>query len=173
MSTTLTTANPPARSLALRIRDTLDRLDRDVDAWFATADPAGLPYLVPLSFLWDGTALLISTARTNPTARFLEATGKVRVALGPTRDVVLIDAEVREVIPAAELPAEVGDAFAAKTGFDPREQRGAYPYFRVVPLQVQAWREVNELAGRDLMIDGRWLSDPEACDLPALTPGPA
>ncbi|MEV4163429.1 hypothetical protein [Nonomuraea dietziae] len=86
----------------------------------------------------------------------------IRVALGPTRDVVLIDAEVREVIPAAELPAEVGDAFAAKTGFHPREQRGAYPYFRVVPLQVQAWREANELAGRDLMIDGRWLSDPES-----------
>ncbi|GAA2672512.1 hypothetical protein [Nonomuraea recticatena] len=45
MSTTLTTLNPPARSLALRVRDTLDRLDRDVDAWFATADPAGLATL--------------------------------------------------------------------------------------------------------------------------------
>ncbi|MFE3447570.1 pyridoxamine 5'-phosphate oxidase family protein [Nonomuraea sp. NPDC059194] len=153
--------NPPARALERRIRDTLDRLERDVDAWFATADPDGLPYLVPLSFLWDGQAMLISTARTNPTARFLEATGKVRVALGPTRDVVLIDAEVREVIPAAEIPVEVGDAFAAKAGFDPRKQRGAYPYFRIVPLQVQAWREVNELAERDLMIDGRWLGTPE------------
>ncbi|GAA2406186.1 hypothetical protein GCM10010404_75450 [Nonomuraea africana] len=161
MSATLTTVNPPARALDRRIRDALDRLERDVDAWFATADPAGLPYLVPLSFLWDGEALLISTARTNPTARFLEATGKVRVALGPTRDVVLIDAEVREVIPAAEIPAEVGDAFAAKAGFDPRKQRGAYPYFRIIPLQVQAWREVNELAERDLMIDGRWLSAPD------------
>ncbi|WP_442945886.1 hypothetical protein [Nonomuraea sp. LPB2021202275-12-8] len=60
-----------------------------------------------------------------------------------------------------EIPAEVGDAFAAKAGFDPRKQRGAYPYFRIVPLQVQAWREVNELAERDLMIDGRWLSAPD------------
>ncbi|MGP3965283.1 pyridoxamine 5'-phosphate oxidase family protein [Nonomuraea sp. 3N208] len=153
--------NSPARTLDRRIRDTLDRLERDVDAWFATADPAGLPYLMPLSFLWDGQTLLISTARTNPTARFLEATGKIRVALGPTRDVVLIDAELREVIPAAEIPAEVGDAFAAKSGFDPRKQRGAYPYFRLIPLQVQAWREVNELAERDLMIDGKWLSAPD------------
>jgi hypothetical protein len=152
--------NPPARTPDQRLRDTLDRLQHDVDAWFATADPAGLPYLVPLSFLWDGRALLISTARTNPTARFLEATGKVKVALGPTRDVVLIDAEVRETIPAAEIPAEVGDAFAARTGFDPREQRGSYPYFRLVPLRIQAWREVNELAGRDLMVDGKWLSAP-------------
>ncbi|RVX46500.1 hypothetical protein EDD27_9389 [Nonomuraea polychroma] len=162
MTATLTTVKPPARTLDRRIRDTLDRLERDVDAWFATADPAaGLPYLMPLSFLWDGQTMLISTARTNPTARFLEATGKVRVALGTTRDVVLIEAELREVIPTAEIPAEVGDTFAVKTGFDPRKLRGAYPYFRIVPLQVQAWREVNELAERDLMIDGRWLSPPD------------
>ncbi|MFI9557168.1 pyridoxamine 5'-phosphate oxidase family protein [Nonomuraea endophytica] len=153
---------PPARDLGRRIRDTLDRLDRDVDAWFATADPAGLPYLMPLSFLWDGEAMLISTARTNPTARFLESTGRIRVALGPTRDVVLIHGELREVIPSAELPVEVGDAFAAKAGFDPRKQGASYPYYRVVPLHVQAWREVNELAERDIMIDGRWLGPPAA-----------
>jgi len=32
--------------------DTLNRLERDVDAWVATADPEnGTPYMVPLSFL--------------------------------------------------------------------------------------------------------------------------
>ncbi|SDL26089.1 Pyridoxamine 5'-phosphate oxidase [Nonomuraea maritima] len=151
---------PPARPIGRRVRDTLDRLERDVDAWFATAGQDGSPCMVPLSFLWDGRTLLISTARSNPTARFLEATGKVRIALGPTRDVVLIDGELREVTPAAEIPAEIGDAFAAKTGFDPRRLRTSYPYFRIEPLQVQAWREVNELAGRDLMVDGTWLADP-------------
>jgi hypothetical protein len=149
---------PPARPRDQRIRDTLDRLEHDVDAWFATADPAGSPYLMPLSFLWDGHTLLISTAGTNPTARFLEATGTIKIAFGHTRDVVLINAELREVIPAAEIPGKVGDAFAAKTGFDPREQRGAYLYFRLAPLQVQAWREVNELIGRNLMADGTWLT---------------
>ncbi len=151
-------AGPPARPLDQRIRDTLDRLEHDIDAWFATADPAGSSCLVPLSFLWDGHTLLISTAGTNPTARFLEATGTIRIALGHTRDVVLINAELRETIPTAEIPDEVGDAFTAKTGFDPREQRGGYPYFRLAPRQVQAWREVNELIGRDLMTDGRWLT---------------
>ncbi|MFI6290818.1 pyridoxamine 5'-phosphate oxidase family protein [Nonomuraea sp. NPDC050790] len=152
--------NPPARDLTQRVGDTLERLDRDVDAWFATAGPDGLPYLMPLSFLWDGEALLVSTARSNPTARFLEAVGRVRVALGHTRDVVLIHAKLAEVIPSAELPVEAGDAFAAKAGFDPRTQRGSYPYYRLVPLHVQAWREVNELPGRDIMLDGRWLSPP-------------
>jgi hypothetical protein len=149
---------PPARPLDQRIRDTLDRLERDVDAWFATADPAGSPYLMPLSFLWNGQTLLISTAATNPTARFLEATAKIRIAFGHTRDVILVNADLREMIPATEIPDEVGDAFAAKTGFDPREQRGGYPYFHLAPRQVQAWREANELIGRDLMTDGKWLT---------------
>ena len=44
---------PPARPPQQRKQDTLDRLERDVDAWVATADPGtGTPYLVPLSFLW-------------------------------------------------------------------------------------------------------------------------
>ena len=53
---------PPPRSPQQRRRDTLDRLERDVDAWVATAGAAdGTPYLVPLSFLWDGATLLIAT----------------------------------------------------------------------------------------------------------------
>ena len=40
---------PPARPPQQRKQDTLDRLERDVDAWVATADPGtGTPYLVPL-----------------------------------------------------------------------------------------------------------------------------
>jgi NADPH-dependent FMN reductase len=29
---------------------------------------------------------------------------------------------------------------------------------RLRPRRIQAWREENELAGRDLMRDGRWLA---------------
>lgn len=56
----------PPRTLAQRTQDTRRRLDEDVDAWVATADRAGTPYLVPLSFLWDGETLLISTSAGNP-----------------------------------------------------------------------------------------------------------
>ena len=135
-----------------RRRDTLARLERDVDAWVATADAAGGPYLVPLSFLWEGATLLISTAATNPTARNLTADGRVRLTLGETRDVVLIEGTATRV---ESVPAELGDAFAAKTGFDPR--RSGYPYFRIRPTLIQAWREVDELPGRDLMTAGAWL----------------
>ena len=148
---------PPARTSRQRKQDTLNRLEHDVDAWVASADPAdGTPYLVPLSFLWDGGTLLIATPSASPTSRNLQATGKARLGIGPTRDVVLIEGTVR-ALPATEPPAEVGDAFAAKTGFDPRKLTTPYPYFRIHPQRLQAWRESNELNGRDLMRGGQWV----------------
>ena len=144
----------PPRPLAQRIQDTRRRLGEDVDAWVATADRAGAPYLVPLSFLWDGETLLISTAASNPTARNLRAGSRVRLTIGSTRDVVLIEGSA---VVADGISDEVADAFATKTGFDPRKQRN-YPYFRVRPHLIQTWREVNEIAGRDLMVGGEWLT---------------
>jgi hypothetical protein len=148
---------PPPRSRAARIADTRARLHEDVDCWVATADGDG-PYLVPLSFLWDGAALWLATSRRSATGRNLVASGRVRLGLGPTRDVVLIDGEV-EVHAVEALPAGLGDRFAAATGFDPRELDG-YLYVRVVPRRILAWREVDELEGRELMRDGRWRDDP-------------
>lgn len=74
---------------------------------------------MPLSFLWDGVSLLIATPAASPTSRNLLATYKARVGIGPTRDLVLIEGTVHALAPN-ELPAEVGDAFTAKAGFDPR-----------------------------------------------------
>jgi Pyridoxamine 5'-phosphate oxidase len=148
---------PPPRTRQQRKQDALRRLEHDTDAWVATADGGGTPYLVPLSFLWDGAGLLIATPSSSPTSRNLRATGKVRLGIGPTRDLVLIEGTVRAVTAPTEIPREVGDAFAVKTGFDPRELTGAYLYFRIGPRRLQAWREVNELEDRELMRDGRWV----------------
>jgi hypothetical protein len=131
-----------------RVSDTLRRLSDDVDAWVATASPDGSAHLVPLSFLWDGETLLMSTAAATPTARNLVAAREVRIGVGPTRDVVLIHGTVT-VLEPADLTAAEGDAFAEKTGFDPRTLRN-YLYFRIRPIRVQAWREVDELPGRDI-----------------------
>jgi hypothetical protein len=149
---------PAPRSRQQRKQDTLHRLEHDTDAWVATADAGGgTPYLVPLSFLWDGASLLIATPSSSPTARNLQSTGKVRLGIGPTRDLVLIEGTVHEVTAPTEIPDEVGDAFAVKTGFDPRELTSAYLYFRIGLRRLQAWREVNELEDRVLMRDGRWV----------------
>jgi len=148
---------PPARTPKQRKQDALNRLEHDIDAWVATADEgSGIPYLVPLSFLWDGSTLLIATQSSSPTSRNLQATGQVRLGIGPTRDLVLIEGTVH-ALAATEIPDEVGDAFAAKTGFDPRQLTTSYLYFRVHPQRLQAWREVNELEDRELMRGGHWV----------------
>jgi Pyridoxamine 5'-phosphate oxidase len=149
------TARP--RSQHQRKQDALIRLEQDVDAWVATADgESGTTYLVPLSFLWDGETLLISTPASSPTSRNLLAFGKVRLGIGPTRDVLLIEGTA-QAMAATEISDEVGDAFAVKTGFDPRQLTTPYTYFRIHPRRLQAWREANELEGRELMRDGEWV----------------
>ena len=146
------------RIRAQRMRDALLRLEHDVDAWVATAGAGGAgPYLIPLSFLWDDGTLLVATPEASPTARNLRATGRVRIGIGPTRDLVLIDGTVRSI--SADVPQALGDAFAAKAGFDPRGLVDTHLYFRIEPFRIQSWREADELVGRVLMRGGRWLAD--------------
>jgi hypothetical protein len=148
---------PLPRTPQQRKQDALNRLERDTDAWVATADPAsGTPYLVPLSFLWDGRTVLVATLASSPTGRNLQASGRVRLGIGPPGDGVMIEG-TGQAVAATEITQEVGDAFAAKTGFDPRRLSGPYLYFRMQPELVQAWREANELQGRELMRGGQWL----------------
>jgi hypothetical protein len=140
------------RSVQQRKTDTLARLDSDVDAWIATAGADGSGYLLPLSFFWDGTGVIVSTPRSSVTGRNLSRGGRVRVGLGLVRDVTMIDG-------TAELveDEQAKDGFAAKHRWDPRNETDEYAFFRVVPDRMQAWREVNELPGRTLMRDGKWL----------------
>ena len=145
------------RSRAQRRRDTEHRLTHDIDVWVATASADGSPYLVPLSFDWEEEALLLATPAGSPTGRNLAATRPARLGLGHPRDVSMIDGEV-ESLEIDELPRQRGDRFAARTGFDPRALATPYRWFRISPRRIQAWREVDELSGRELMRDGRWLS---------------
>lgn len=144
------------RSQAQRRRDTEHRLANDIDIWVASASADGAPYLVPLSFDWDGEALLLATPAESPTGRNLAATRTVRLGLGHTRDVSMIEGDV-EVLAMDALPRPQGDRFAARSGFDPRALATPYRWFRISPRRIQAWREENELTDRELMRDGRWL----------------
>ena len=145
------------RSPAQRRRDTEQRLTHDIDLWVASASADGGPYLVPLSFDWDGEAVLVATPAKSPTGRNLAATQTARLGLGHSRDVSMIEGDV-EVLEIDALPQERGDRFATRAGFDPRAQDTPYRWFRISPRRIQAWREVNELPDRELMRDGRWLA---------------
>jgi hypothetical protein len=144
----------PARSKAQRRSDVLEKLRTDVDLWVASADEAGRAYLVPLSYYWDGSTLTMATPRASRTAVNLIRAGWARVALGSTRDVVIIEGPV-EAIPIG-TDTRLEDAHAQATGFDPRTLSDEYVYLRITPQEIQAWREANELEGRQLMRRGDW-----------------
>ena len=149
----------PPREAAQRRKDTLALLTTPaVDAWVATASPDGAPYVVPLSLAWVQGRVVLAVPAASRTARNLAATSAARLGVGPTRDVVLIDATVERIVSVADPQAEgaVGEAFAAQADWDPRGDHGQV-YVVLHPTRIQAWREVEEMAGRTLMRDGVWL----------------
>jgi hypothetical protein len=153
--TAAATPEPP-RSRAQRKSDTLEKLGAQVDLWVASADEAGNAHLIPMSHHWDGLTLMVSTPRDSRTGRNLLRAGWARVALGPTRDVVVIEGPV-ELIEIGADPARE-NAHAGATGFDPRTLAEDWIYLRIVPDSIRAWREANEIPGRLLMKGGEWLA---------------
>lgn len=148
------TASP--RSPERRKRDLLSRLATEMDVWVATAGTDGLPFLVPLWFVWDGEDVWLATPPATPTGRNLRNDGRVRLALGDTLDVVIVDG-VAEMYTTEEVPQAAAEAFLAKTGWDPRADGKPYVYFRVRPCGVQVRNGEHEMHGRHLMRDGVWV----------------
>jgi hypothetical protein len=152
----MTYAEP--RPAAVRKADTLARLaEHTLDGWVASADGSGRAHLVPLSLLWTGEHVVIAVERPSVTARNIIGSGAARVGVGATRDVVMIDAVLDRTVPVADAPADIADGYAAQADWDPRAAAGDFVYLVLRPERIQAWREVNELAGRTLMRAGAWV----------------
>ena len=145
------------RDRETRIVDTLAMLTtQGIDVWVATASAAGDPYLVPVSLAWVDGRAVIAVAKSSLTAVNLTTSGVARLAVGPTRDVVMIDVVLDRVGPVEDDDAQHA-AYTAQADWDPR-RGGAAVYLVLRPTQVQAWREVNEIPGRTLMREGTWLT---------------
>jgi hypothetical protein len=144
------------RDATTRKADTLATLSTpNVDVWVATASTGGTAHLVPLSLAWVDDRLVIAVAPASRTARDIAASGRARMAVGPTRDVTMIDAVLDRVVDVAEA-GPLAEAYAAQADWDPRASAG-YQFLVLRPERVMAWRESDELAGRTIMRDGRWL----------------
>ena len=147
---------PEPRDRATRVADTLAMLTTPaIDVWVATASTTGSPYLVPVSLAWVDGRVVVAVDAMSVTARNLIATGTTRLAIGPSRDVVMIDAELERAVDVADDVA-LGEAYVAQADWDPRRSAG-YQFLVLRPVRLQAWREVNEIPGRTLMRGGRWL----------------
>jgi hypothetical protein len=152
---------PAPRSTAQRKADTLAKLTAPAtDIWVASASVsdagAARAYLVPLSLAWVDERIVLALEADSRTARNLPAGTLTRLALGPTRDVVMIDAVVERIVAAEQVPMAIADAYAAQSDWDPRTAGEGYIYLVLEPRRIQAWREENELRGRVLMRNGRW-----------------
>ena len=144
------------RTAAERKADTLARLEGDADVWVATAR-AGRPHLVPLSLAWDGAHVIVATPAASPTARNAAASGDIRLALGTSRDVTVIEAAT-EVVPCAAAAEPVALCYVTRTGWDPRQEDVPHAYLVATPRTVRAWNSLPELDGRTIMRHGQWTS---------------
>lgn len=145
-----------ARTTEQRVKDSTAKLKAGGDAWLATSGPAG-PHLVPLSLAYDTATgdLLFCTEQRSITARNIASEPTVRVGLGPTRDVLLVDGMAR-TIRLVQDDAGSATIFCEMTGWDPRHGTGDWVFIRVSPSRIQAWREVDEIANRTVMLNGTW-----------------
>ncbi|MGH9184269.1 MAG: pyridoxamine 5'-phosphate oxidase family protein [Acidimicrobiales bacterium] len=135
-------------------------LQTSIDVWVAsasvTADGTIRPYLIPVSLAWIDDRVVIAIGSGSRTARNLHAAGTTRLAVGPTRDVVIIDAQLEHSEPV-HAATGLADRYAERADWDPRETDGDYSFFVLRPQRLDAWRESNEMVGRTLMRQGEWL----------------
>lgn len=151
-------ANPPPRDGNQRVSDVCALLEQQLaDVWVATASADGVAHLVPLSLAWDGERVVIALESTSLTARNIAASRRARLAVGETRDVVMIDAVLDDAVDLDEVPPDLAAAYVAQAGWDPRTAGEGQVYMLLRPDRIQAWRESNELRGRTVMRSGEWL----------------
>src|SRR5947209_1235476 len=85
------------RDTRQRQADVQAKLRDAVDCWVTSASADGEAYLIPLSFYWDGARLIVATPKESRTARNLLRAGTARMALGPTRDVAILEGPITAI----------------------------------------------------------------------------
>jgi predicted pyridoxine 5'-phosphate oxidase superfamily flavin-nucleotide-binding protein len=149
-----------SRSREERLIDVRALLASAVDVWVATASPSGVPHLVPLSFAAVGTELIVcATPASSVTARNAEATRRARLGFGDLRDVVMVDATA-SAVPWSSAEPRLVDEYISSRGWDPLGEPFDFAMLMLRPVRVQAWRSLEEIAGRDLMQHGTWIDEP-------------
>lgn len=145
------------RSTGQRKSDVLAGLAQNRHLWLATASPSGRPHMIAVSSWWDGGQVVIATIGGSRTARNLDATGLGRLAIGSPDDVIMIDVRVSDSVPVHKADPQLAAGFAAAAGWNPVQEAGNWRFFRLTPLEIQAYRGYGELQGRQVMHDSQWL----------------
>lgn len=145
------------RPLDDRIAAAQRRLTDSHQLWLASGGSDG-PHMIPVAFVWDTGQVVTATGERSRTVSNLRETGRARLGLGTTDDVVMIDANLDAFVTVPKMPSLVADRFAA-VSHDPRQIPG-YTYIRLRPQRVQVWNGYHEFGGRTAMLDNQWLTAP-------------
>jgi general stress protein 26 len=147
-----------ARPLSERRQAALQRLSSNGhNLWLATASDGTGPHLIPVSYWWDGTQLLTATFDDSRTLRNVRAQPKVRASIGPTMDVLMIDA-IAAIVAAAEVDETAAEGYSQASGI--ARSTPGFTYIQLTPHRIQVWKGPSEFAGRTVMRAGVWLDDP-------------
>ncbi|MFB4314882.1 pyridoxamine 5'-phosphate oxidase family protein [Actinomadura sp. 21ATH] len=152
-------STPVPRDLAERRAHARNRLETGFQMWLATGSDGHGAHLIPVAYVWDGSALYTATFAKSRTAVNIKAHPQARVALGDTADVIMIDTSA-SLADVADIDADIAEHYA-KVSTDPRTYpEGTFVYLRLQPRRVQVWNGLHEFVGRTVMRDGRWLENP-------------
>src|SRR5680860_1385159 len=146
------------RSRGQRIADTLEALARERGCWMAVGRKDGNSHLIPLTYCWDGERLVIATDLNSITVDALKRTGRARLSLPSTHDVVIIDATAA-IVTLNDIDATTHQLFRIVAGFDPCAEPDLYVYVLLTLERIQAWRNGAELPAREIMRAGTWVQD--------------
>ncbi len=144
----------PGRTVTERKDHVLARLRAENKLWLATAS-GGIAHLVPFSFVWDDSRVIMATPTGHRTADNAREPGRARVALDSTTDVVIIEGPL-EVVSADAIEDDIADALAKVSAIDGRKAPG-FSYLQLTPRRIQAWWSMNELTAPTIMRGGAWL----------------
>src|ERR1700677_4486982 len=145
------------RSAEQRKSDAIEKLEKDEDVWVATAGERGTAHLVPLSLCWHDGKIIVAVESRSRTARNASASGQARLALGTSRDAVMIDAAAT-VTARSGLDPAIATAYRERTGWQPGADGGGWGYILVKAATTQVWGDVAESTGRTVMRDGACLA---------------
>jgi hypothetical protein len=146
-----------ARSPDERKADALSKLAAvGANVWVASVSLTDAVHLVPVTHTWNGNQVVLATESQSRTAANVTVNPRVRLALGETRDVVMIDAVLAEAVAATEASVALAEGYADQARWDRRTDGGDYVYLVFGPDRIQAWREGEDLTGRTVMRNGEW-----------------
>lgn len=147
-----------ARPLPERREAAIEHLRSHSNLWLATASDGRGPHLIPASYWWDGSRLTTATFEDSRTLKNVRAQPKVRVSVGSTSDVLMIDAAA-VIVAVAGIDPAAAEGYARASRNDPRSVPG-FVYIQLTPQRMQVWRGAAEFSGRTVMRGGTWLDDP-------------